>query len=68
MDVDIRKLLSSAKQDELFLTELQDYDPGNRNAKPDWLSGDGYNHFFATCYYGWYLGKYGAEQMKIAFP
>ena len=68
MDKDVRTLYKAALKDPEFQKELDELDRGNRNSKPKWFNSDAYKHFYTITYYGWFLGKYGAEKMKLAFP
>ncbi len=68
MEKSIKAIYKAALKDELFHEELAQYDPKNRGEKPHFFSAEVYKYFYGMAYYGWYIGKHGAKQMRIAFP
>ncbi len=68
MEKSIKALYKASLKDELFAKELAQYDSKNRGQKPNFFSAEAYKYFYGMCYYGWYLGKYGVQEMNKAFP
>ena len=58
----VRKIYLAAIKDDLFNAEILKADPTNK--RPGLLAGDIDKVVFASVYYGYLVGKYGAEIVK----